>query len=69
MTRNEALEASYALGAEAAKDVTKKTTVLVLAGDDYESNSKYKKAMKRLEDGQPIELWSEDDFMTVLANS
>ena len=47
---------------------SRKKRPYLYSGDDYESNSKYKKAMKRLEDGQPIELWV-NDFMTVLANS
>ena len=66
MTRKEAKEAAFALGADVPGSLTKNTTILVLGGDDYQANSKYKKAMELIEGGVSIDLLSEDDFISLV---
>lgn len=71
-TRVELLQKIADVGGTPVNSVTKKTDVLVVGQQDYRvvgddgMSSKQEKAMKMIEDGHPIEVLSESDFLQLI---
>lgn len=69
MTRRDAQQLVTRLGGKAGSSVTRDTTLVVVGGDGLSApklSSKLKKAQKLRDDGQQLELISEDDFLARL---
>ncbi len=72
LPRHEAAQLAAAAGCTVGDGVTKQTTILVVGIQDsdrlagYDKSSKHRKAEKLIQDGQPIKIISEQDFLEMV---
>lgn len=74
MKRSQAKDAAARLGCSIGKNVTKKTTLLVVGGPDInkletkDKSGKHRHAEKNIAEGQPIRILKESDFISMAAD-
>ena len=74
MKRSQAKDAAARLGCSIEKNVTKKTTLLVVGGPDIhkletkDKSGKHRHAEKNIAEGQPIRILKESDFISMAAD-
>ena len=73
MTRSQAKDAAARLGCSIGKNVTKKTTLLVVGGPDIHKLETKNKSGKhrhaeKIAEGQPIRILKESDFISMAAD-
>jgi DNA polymerase III subunit epsilon len=74
LSRNKAAEIASNLGCDVKTSVSKKTTILVVGTQDltklsgYKKSTKHRKAENLIENGIPIKIFSESDFVEMCNN-
>lgn len=74
LSRSKAAEIASNLGCDVKTSVSKKTTILVVGTQDltklsgYRKSTKHRKAEKLIEEGKPIKIFSERDFVEMCNN-